>query len=379
MKTIAFYLPQYHSFPENDEWWGEGFTEWTNLKKAEPLYDGHYQPRVPLDNNYYNLLENKNMEWQCEIAKKYGVYGFCFYHYWFDGHMLMEKPMEKFLNNPNCDMNFCICWANENWTKAWVNKEDTVLIGQTYGDEKQWIKHFEYFLPFFKDSRYILEDNKPFLVIYRPELIPCLDQMLECWNKLAEENGFDGIKYLYQHVSYDNVKKKDERKFDYAIEYQPAYALRDMDSKFIQILKNFKRRVNTVFEKNFNLSLDLQKLKTENMGPNKVSYDKAWETILKRMPPNDTYIPGAFVDWDNTPRRGNTGRVFVGASPQKFEKYFKLLVKKAKEEYKKDMIFIFAWNEWTEGGYLEPDEKFKFGYLEAIKKVLEECGELPQI
>ena len=160
MKIIAFYLPQFHNIPENDEWWGDGFTEWTNVKKAKPLYEGHMQPRVPLGGNYYNLLDDNVKIWQADLAKKYGVYGFCYYHYWFNGKMLLEKPMEQMLANKEVDIPFCICWANEPWTKAWVGDERKLLIAQEYGQEEEWKQHFMYLLPFFKDERYITKNGK---------------------------------------------------------------------------------------------------------------------------------------------------------------------------------------------------------------------------
>ena len=154
MKIIAFYLPQFHNIPENDEWWGNGFTEWTNVKKAKPIFEGHQQPKVPLNNNYYNLLDDNVKVWQADLAKKYGVYGFCYYHYWFNGKMLLEKPMEQMLENKEVDIPFCISWANEPWTKAWVGDEKKMLIAQEYGQEEEWKEHFMYLLPFFKDERY---------------------------------------------------------------------------------------------------------------------------------------------------------------------------------------------------------------------------------
>lgn len=149
MKVIAFYLPQFHNIPENNEWWGDGFTEWVNVMKAKPLFEGHVQPKVPLNNNYYDLLDDGVKIWQAETAKKYGIYGFCYYHYWFNGKLLLEKPMEQMLKNHKIDIPFCICWANEAWTKAWVNSTQT-LIPQKYGNKDDWKKHFEYLLPFSK-------------------------------------------------------------------------------------------------------------------------------------------------------------------------------------------------------------------------------------
>ena len=222
MKIIAFYLPQFHSFKENDEWWGKGFTEWTNVKNAKPLFKGHYQPRIPLNKNYYNLTNVDTLKWQADIAKKYGIYGFCYYHYWFDGHMLMEKPMELMLANEEVDLPFCICWANENWTKAWAQHSKKVLISQTYGDRSDWEKHFYYLLPFFMDKRYIYKDEMPIFVIYRPELIPTLRPMLEFWDKLAKENGLKGIIYMYQQHNYDHQTADTGDLFSYAIEYEPG-------------------------------------------------------------------------------------------------------------------------------------------------------------
>lgn len=370
MKVIAFYLPQYHEIPENNEWWGKGFTEWTTLKKAKQLIDKQYQPRIPLNNNYYDLTDTDTIRWQCKIAKEYGVYGFCFYHYWFDGHLLLQKPVEMFLNDPCCDIPFCICWANEHWTKAWESNQNTVLIEQSYGDATQWKEHFYYFLPFFKDSRYIVEDNKPLLVLYRPELIDQLEEMLSLWNSLAVENGFDGIKFCYQHVNYDRYKNKRMDLFDYAIEYQPGYALKDKDTVIVRKLKEVKNTLNQIIEKKFHKTIDLHSNIGGMTGPTVEDYDTIWKIILDRVPPSDKYIPGAFTDWDNTPRRGAGGKVFLGADPVKFELYFSQLIERAKNIYHKDKIFIFAWNEWTEGGYLEPDQKYKYGYLEAIRSAL---------
>ena len=187
MRIIAFYLPQFHNIPENDEWWGDGFTEWVNVKKAEPIYEGHEQPRVPLDGNYYNLLDDDVKIWQAELAKKYGIYGFCYYHYWFNGKLLLEKPMEQMLENKKVDLPFCVCWANEPWTRAWVG-EKKVLIGQEYGTEKEWKEHFDYMLPFFRDDRYIKEDNRPLYVIYRPEIIPCLQEKKALEEQIAKDD-----------------------------------------------------------------------------------------------------------------------------------------------------------------------------------------------
>lgn len=219
MKIIAFYLPQFHNIPENDEWWGDGFTEWVNVKKAKPLYEGHVQPKEPLDDNYYNLTDDDVKVWQSKLAKKYGVYGFCYYHYWFNGKLLLEKPMEQMLANPEIDTPFCICWANEAWTKAWVNSTK-MLIPQKYGEKKEWKEHFDYMLKFFKDDRYIKCDGKPLLVIYKPELIECGNEMIDYFQELAKEAGFPGLTLAYQHGNMDFYsEKKDDSRYDLDIEF----------------------------------------------------------------------------------------------------------------------------------------------------------------
>ncbi len=376
MKIIALYLPQFHEIPENDEWWGKGFTEWVNVKNAKPLFKGHNQPRVPLNNNYYNLLDDKVKQWQVDIANKYGVYGFCFYHYWFDGHMLLEKPVNQFLANKNLKIHFCLCWANESWTNAWAAGNAKVLINQKYGGRKEWKQHFEYFLPFFKDDRYLKENNKPLLVIYRPELIECLNEMLDYWDQLAKEQGFDGIEFAYQHISFALTPNHDDSRFTYAIEYQPNWArsLKPLEKNVK--LQETKKQIVTFVEKY--LKIDLREKKRSLKPLEHFNYDDVWKYILNMKPSSAKNVPGAFVDWDNTPRRKKNGYVADGASPEKFKKYLSLQIKNARETYKKDMIFVFSWNEWAEGGYLEPDTRNGYGYLEAIYSALKENDELEE-
>lgn len=375
MKIIAFYLPQFHEIPENNEWWGKGFTEWTNMKKAKPLFEGHYQPRIPLNNNYYNLLDIDTIKWQSKIAREAGIYGFCFYHYWFDGHMLLEKPVELFRDHPEIDMNYCISWANEDWTNAWVSSNSKTLISQNYGGQEQWEKHFQYFRTSFEDKRYILVDGKPLIILYRPEIIPCVNDMIDYWQKRARDYGFVGLSVAYQHVNFGMMKDKDDSRFDYQIEYQPAYAKVE-ESTTTNPIRKAKNRVDLWMQKHLHKALDLSFLK-KSEGPTKIDYSEMWERIINRKPDSEKSIPGAFVDWDNTPRRGMTGSLMVGVSPVIFENYLKKQIVHARDIYNKDMLFMFAWNEWAEGGYLEPDEKNKSEFLDAIKGALEATNEFP--
>ena len=363
MKIIAFYLPQFHTIPENDQWWGKGFTEWVNVKKAAPLFRGHEQPKVPLDNNYYNLLDDNIKAWQIDLAKENGIYGFCFYHYWFNGKLMLEKPVEQYLDNKTLDLPFCLCWANPEWTKIWAGKGSEVLISQDYGEEFQWEAHFQYLLQFFKDDRYIKEDGKPLLVIYTPYEIPCLADMITYIRRRILEEGFPGIKLAYQYYVSEKEDSTIRPLFDYCIKFQPIYAIREIEdmSRRGTILK-LLRQIDKVYHKCLGGSLT-DKIKKVR----KYDYDKLWQIILSSTVKNKD-IPCAFVNWDNTPRRGRAGKVSVGATPEKFAKYMKQLIAKAKNEYKTDYVFVTAWNEWSEGSYLEPDEVNGKAYLNAVKK-----------
>lgn len=359
-KIIAFYLPQFHTFPENDAWWGEGFTEWRTVKNASKIFNGHNQPRIPFGENYYCLDDNGDtLRWQSSLANKYGIHGFAFYHYWFDGKMLMQKPMEILLLNRDIRINFCVCWANENWTRAWADKTKEVLIEQTYGNSDDWERHFNYLLDFFKDERYILVDNKPMVIIYRPEIITTRKEMFSLWNKLAKQNGFDGIYLLYQQNAYNPENDPAGGLFVSGIEYQPQYAM--------NLIKNRFNRIPYLIKSSFNLLGNKFPFLWNRHMLFKFDYDRLWNSIINDFPQKPNMFPGAFVDWDNTPRHKKRGSFCENVTPDKFEHYLSIQLRRTREVYKKDYLFLFAWNEWGEGGYLEPDSKNGFAMLEAIK------------
>lgn len=371
MRVIPVYLPQFHTIPENDEWWGEGFTEWTNVRGARPLFEGHNQPRVPLDNNYYDLSEVETLRWQCRLAKDHGIYGFCMYHYWFNGKLLLHKPMEMLLANPDIDINYCISWANHDWSDGWKasNRAPKILIAHDFDDEQDWVDHFNYMLPFFKDPRYMREGNKPFMVIYIPNIIHKLTKMLDLWTRMAQEAGFDGLTYIYQSASSSFDNGWDRSRFAYGVETNPGYAgIFFNRSKRQKFLLSFMKYSHAI-KKRLGIRRSLMPQK-EVKTVGKISYDDVWGKILRLRPVNNTMVASAFVDWDNTPRHKERGWVYMGASPEKFKGYFQQLVSNVKRYYKSDMIFVFAWNEWAEGGYLEPDELNGYGYLEAIRDVV---------
>lgn len=387
MKIIAFYLPQYHSIPENDLWWGNGFTEWTNVKKSIPLFRGHNQPRVPLNENYYDLLNSDVMKWQTETAKKYGVFGFCFYHYWFaHGEMLLEKPIEQFLDRNDIDFPFCICWANENWSRRWDGAENEILMEQNYGGKHEWVNHFNYLLPFLKNNRYIRINGKPIFVIYKPELIPQLNEMIDVWQQLANENGVGPISFSYQYADYHFISNKDDSKFDYGIEFEPFYSNRLRETE----ISNAKRAYNIIrlifsdyslfvikIKSYINSSLNkyfCKLIKFRFIVINRKSYSEIAEVSVNHKPKGEKNVACVFTDWDNSPRRGKKASMFYGSTPEKFEKYLIKQIDRTKNEYNKNFLFVNAWNEWGEGAYLEPDEKWKYKYLEAVKSALEKNG-----
>lgn len=377
-KIIAFYLPQFHTIPENDEWWGKGFTEWCNVKKATPLFPGHNQPRIPLNDNYYDLSQLETLKWQCRLAREYGIYGFAMYHYWFNGHLLLEKPMEMLLAHPEIDINYCISWANHDWTDAWKAKDRAprTLIAHDFDDEQDWVNHFNYMLPFFKDKRYIKENNRPVLIVYIPNVISKLNKMLDLWTDMARKAGFDGMSFFYQYAGSATDKTWDRSRFSHGIEMNPQYInlltksqaepqnQRMLSTRALKLVKRIKRVLG------ISRSLNFYAYKKNNEAL-RLDYDICWENILTHTPVNRSMVPCAFTDWDNTPRHMNNGYLYDGVSPEKFKKYFRKLLDKAATDYDSPFIFIFAWNEWAEGGYLEPDKLNGYKFLEAIKDSLE--------
>lgn len=390
MKIIAFYLPQFHSIPENDEWWGKGFTEWTNVKKAKSLFNGHEQPKVPLNNNYYNLLDDNVKIWQAQLAKKYGIYGFCYYHYWYNGHMLLEKPMEQMLKNKNVDIPFCIWWCNQPWTKSWVGNDNKVLISQKYGDKNEWIEHYKYLRQFFLDKRYILNENKPIIGIYQPAVIEPINEIKECWVKLAREDGFDGIDLMCTFKSF-NISEKERQTykcFNHFVEWSFTLAVDDIVNKSrntcYTYMKNVKNRLNEFFKRKTgkdlpisNLISKLKRLVINKGSVTKYDYDVIWNEIIGFKHFSNKSIPGAIVNWDNTARYGINGSVIINSSAYKFEKYLSKQIKNARSKYNSDMIFLQAWNEWAEWSVLEPDEINKYDYLQAVKNALIANKEFP--
>lgn len=360
MRVMALYLPQYHCFKENDEWWGKGYTEWTAVKRGKPLFKNHVQPRVPLNGNYYDLDKEglDTLRWQTKLAKEHGIYGFSIYQYYFKGHKLMQRPMEILLENPDIDINYCICWANETWTRTWYGLESEVLIEQEYGDEKDWGEHFDYCLQFFKDERYIKIDNKPLLQIYKTFDIENLSQMLSYFNERAKTEGFDGL-YVVSGKTAQGCEKR-EGIVDGYYYFEPGFTLKNDFSKTALLKYN-----TGIIIRSF-----INKFKKDKLLERKINARDIIEPIINRSYKENEF-PGLIPDWDNTPRRSYRGLVYTGTSPEYFEKALRIL-KEKKSGHKTDFVFINAWNEWGEGAFLEPDEYRGYAYLDAVKRVVDD-------
>lgn len=379
VKVIAYYLPQYHAIPENDHAWGMGFTEWTNTRKASPLFEGHYQPKTPLNDNYYNLLDDDVKIWQSNLAQQYGVFGFCYYHYWFkDGKKLLEKPAEQMLLNRDITIPFCFSWANENWSKRWDGGNQELIAEQNYGGRSDWKKHFDYLLPFFQDQRYITLDGKPVFLIYKPEEMSNVNEMLELWEEEAKQAGLPGMCFMIQNSKYFFSPQFEMGRFSYQIKFYPFFSF-GYKSKNIKKMYQMRKVYSALKKVHLNWFVDslypqIKKYRHRNDSTDLQikEYDDTWKIAIESES-NSQYIEGAFVDWDNTARKKN-GLSHIGATPEKFGFYMSLLIEKILMNNQEPVIFINAWNEWGEGAYLEPDEKHQYGYLEALKNVVEKTG-----
>ena len=366
MKILALYLPQYHRIPENDNWWGEGFTEWINVKKGTPLFKGHYQPKIPLNNNYYDLSDGNGevWRWQAELAREYGIYGFCIYHYWFEGKMLLEKPMEILLRRKDIDVNYCICWANETWRRTWYGLRNEVLIEQTYGTEDDWKNHFKYLLPFFKDSRYIKIKNRPVIHIYRSSEIENLSLMRTLWDSMAIEAGFEGV-FIVSGLCKDQIDGRTDS-IDAYYEFEPGFVLRHAFMKRYKYPYYLRSLLNIWINKLLGTQklervIDIRGIHESSLVFNK-KQKKSMDNDKKKI------FPGTCPMWDNTARRGYKGMVTINNSKKEFHNHLVNLKEFVLKE-PSDYLYINAWNEWGEGAYLEPDSKNHFIYLEAIKQI----------
>jgi len=343
VKVIAYYLPQFHPFKENNEWWGEGFTEWTNVTKARPQYLGHQQPRLPGELGFYDLRLPQVMRQQIDLAKQYGVNGFCFHHYWFGGKRLMETPVQNFLKDKSLDIDFCLCWANENWTRRWDGLENDVLISQKHSPEDD-IAFLDDIMPALKDERYIKVDGKPLLILYRASSLPDAKETGKRWREHAIKNGLPGL-YLVVVNAFD-VSSPQPYDFDAIVEFPPhQIGAKDITDSITPLNKNFTGRVYDYEE----LALRAGKIDNDNF------------TCFKAVMPS----------WDNEARKPTQGFSFYNAKPELYAKWLDSAIKTTMNRRPEErLVFVNAWNEWAEGAHLEPDRHNGYAYLHATANIL---------
>lgn len=347
-RVIAFYLPQFHPIPENNKWWGEGFTEWTNVGKAKPLFKGHYQPRVPADLGYYDLRIPEIREKQVELAKEAGIEGFCYWHYWFgNGKRLLERPFNEVLNSGKPDFPFCLGWANETWSGIWHGNPQTILAEQTYPGLKDYEKHFDNIKQAFSDLRYIQVDGKPLFLVYRPLSIPNLREFTDCWNTLAINEGLQG--FYFVGVTNDVENENDE-------------ILNCFDALVINRLPTAIKKINNISKRIF------RKLRNR---PRVFEYSKVIEYLVGEAEYLENNFPMILPNWDNSPRSGMNSLILNKSTPELFNTHIRQVlntVKNKKEQNK--IIFLKSWNEWAEGNYVEPDLVYGKHYLDILKSHL---------
>lgn len=345
IKPIAIYLPQFHPIPENDKAWGEGFTEWTNVRKAKPLFEGHYQPHVPHEDvGYYDLRDPEVMVRQAAMAKAYGIYGFAFYHYWFNGKQLLETPLDNMLKSGKPDFPFLYIWANEHWSRRWDGSEHEIIQEQHYSHEDD-LNHIRFLCEnVFSDKRYITIDEKPVFMVYRTELLPDIKETARIWREEARKFGFKDL-YLVRVENFVAGINPLEIGFDAAMEFAP-------DS----------------------LSKDIEPYKESNQfGLYIQDYNSSIKNFDSKFKYNYKLFRGVYPGWDNTARKNNKATIFINNNQYSFKYYLNkaILYTKFKHEIESQFIFINAWNEWAEGCHIEPDIFNGYSYLESIKESID--------
>jgi lipopolysaccharide biosynthesis protein len=351
LRALAVILPQFHPFPENDEWWGKGFTEWTNTVKARPRFKGHYQPHLPADLGFYDLRLADTREQQAALAKEYGIHGFCIHHYWFNGKLLMERPVQGMIQSGTPDFPFMLCWANENWTRRWDGQDQEVLIKQDYSPEDHKA-HAKWLCEnIFNDSRYITVDGKPFFLFFNTHIIPDLKETIKIWRDEVKRNGFEDIYLAGVRTAEDAIPNSDELGFDATIEWQP-------DWKTLNVPPNYWNRIKN-------------KLNLEGTY-RKIDYDEVVKLMLAKKDPKNKHFECIMPSWDNTARRKVNAFIIDKSTPEKYKNWLEKVCENAQVYSKEEnFVFINAWNEWAEGNHLEPDKKWGLAYLEKTKEVLD--------
>ncbi len=377
-RIIALYLPQFHPIPENDVWWGKGFTEWTNVAKAKPLFIDHYQPRIPADLGFYDLRMPEVREAQAKMAQEAGIEGFCYYHYWFgDGKQLLERPFKEVLQTGAPDFPFCLCWANHTWTsKTWqkssIMTKDSVLIEQKYLGEQDYVSHFYAVLDAFKDKRYICVDGKPMFVIYDVLQFTDISNFIKIWRGLAIQNGLAGIHFVGIAHSVSTTTIGEQKRWKTPDLNESSKIFNYVLNLGFDAVNSFGKRRAEVFHQGkffFTLKLALSKLGVHSL--NKIDYK---DVIKHFFVPEDSWenvYPTIYPQYDRSPRSGKVENIYVNSTPSRFKKHVEAAIDLIKnKEPEHQILFLKSWNEWGEGNYIEPDLKYGKGYLDALSSVI---------
>lgn len=375
-RIIALYLPQYHPIPENDKWWGKGFTEWTNVVKARPLYKGHYQPHLPADLGFYDLRLPEVREQQAQLAKEAGIEGFCYYHYWFgNGKELLERPFNEVLASGKPDLPFCLCWANHDWTnKTWTkgknHKKDSMIMKMEYSTE-DYKKHFYHLLPAFKDNRYMKVDGKPIFAIWAPKDIPDAKEFINLWQELAKQNGLKGIHFVGYTVNSSGKSVKGNKLSLWSTDEAAEHYNAILNLGFDAVISSGLSRGQSLCKGKLKMLIYYLRKKTFWPSSNFCDYEQVMKNYYVEEDKWENVYPTLLPQWDRTPRAGIATNPLTGATPDKFEKTIENALDLVKDKTPDHQIlFLKAWNEWGEGNYVEPDDKYGHGWLNAIKKAL---------
>lgn len=377
-RVIAYYLPQFHPIPENDEVWGKGFTEWTNVAKAKPLFCGHYQPRIPADLGFYDLRLPEIREQQAQMAREAGIEGFCYYHYWMgNGKQLLQRPFEEVLASGKPDFPFCLCWANHEWTtRTWQNGGKTKMIApMVYSGDEDYTAHFNYVLPALRDKRYITVDGKPLFSIYDPYHFTGVRRFMELWRQLAKENGLPGIHFTAWMSSTSTIKRKDDGSIERVLPNLKSSA--DVYNQILSLgfdsitsygksraemlyMGKYKRIITKYVHKHIPFLPSLRYNYAKVM-PHFFAPEDSWENVF----------PTIFPQWDRTPRAGSSEGIYVNATPENFKRHIEDALNVIKDKQQEHQIlFLKSWNEWGEGNYVEPDLRYGHGFLDAIRETV---------
>jgi lipopolysaccharide biosynthesis protein len=358
-KVIAFYLPQFHPIPENDVWWGKGFTEWTNVTKARPLFPGHYQPHLPADLGFYDLRVAESRDAQADLARQYGVTGFCYYHYWFAGKRLLNRPFDEVLTSGNPDFPFCLCWANENWTRIWDGGDSEVLMEQTYSEQDD-LEHIRSLSHAFADPRYIRVDNRPLFIIYRAHKLPNIRKTTAIWREECRRLGIGEVFLCRIDTAADRLPPNEDG-LDAAVEFQPDW------SSLGPTLGS--RRLRQFRWNDLYFFLRRRLFGDDTRVHN---YRDLVSSMSGRVSPEYPRFPCVTPSWDNSARRRRGAMVFLGSSPDLFSQWLgETLAKLMKSKNTPHILFLNSWNEWGEGNHLEPDQLYGRLYLEALREALQ--------